>query len=310
MYVSPDGGSTWQQGHAGLEPNSSIHDIVFDPTNAQVVYVSDYASGMYRSSDGGQTWTKINDGLYMRTVLGLALSADGQHLYSATHGEGVYRLDLNGTPPAPASTATPTLTPSVEATPTATSEPATTPTPTTTAAPTATPTDVPCTNILPHGGFESGIQVPWATAGDSKVTTEQAHGGISSVRLGGDNTATDEVFAGIDLPSEATSITLRYWWYVESSDPEPDSDRLVVVIEPPGSVVTVETITNQSARDGWYLSTFDLTSLAGQTVSLTFHAETNESEPTTFYVDDVELQVCGAAPPERNLFLPLITKGG
>jgi photosystem II stability/assembly factor-like uncharacterized protein len=73
--------------------------MVFDPTNPQVVYASDYRSGMYRSTDGGHTWALINQGLHNRAVLGLSVSADGQHLYVATDGEGVYRLDLTGVPP-------------------------------------------------------------------------------------------------------------------------------------------------------------------------------------------------------------------
>jgi photosystem II stability/assembly factor-like uncharacterized protein len=95
VYASSDGGLTWQESYVGLEPNNSLHDIVFDPTNTQTVYVSDNLSGVYRSTDGGATWLKINNGLRMRAALGLAISGDGQHLYVATNGEGVYRLDFS-----------------------------------------------------------------------------------------------------------------------------------------------------------------------------------------------------------------------
>jgi photosystem II stability/assembly factor-like uncharacterized protein len=98
-YLSSDGGQTWQAVVAGLEANSSIHDIVFDPTNSQVVYVSDLRSGVYRSTDGGHSWVKINNGLRTRATTGMAISADGQHLYVGTHGEGVFRLDVNSMPP-------------------------------------------------------------------------------------------------------------------------------------------------------------------------------------------------------------------
>jgi photosystem II stability/assembly factor-like uncharacterized protein len=102
VYVSADGEQSWQAGYAGLEPNGSLHDIVFDPTNTQVAYASDHSSGVYRSTDGGLTWVKINDGLRTRTATGLSITADGQHLYVATDGEGVFRLDLNGeAPPLP-----------------------------------------------------------------------------------------------------------------------------------------------------------------------------------------------------------------
>ncbi len=98
FYTSADGGVSWQQVTAGLEPNGSHHRIVFDPSNPQIVYTTDLFSGLYRSMDGGLTWMKLNPG-YEIPVTGLAVSADGQHIYIGTSGSGVYRLDLNGVPP-------------------------------------------------------------------------------------------------------------------------------------------------------------------------------------------------------------------
>lgn len=43
--------------------------------------------GVYRSTNGGQTWIRINNGLRNRAVLTLSISADGRHLYAATDGE-------------------------------------------------------------------------------------------------------------------------------------------------------------------------------------------------------------------------------
>jgi hypothetical protein len=100
LYASTDGGMNWQMIAAGLQPNSSIRDILFDPTNPQVVYLSDLMSGVYRSTDGGLMWTQINNGLTTRATTGLSISSDGQHVYVATNGEGAFRLDLNGIPPA------------------------------------------------------------------------------------------------------------------------------------------------------------------------------------------------------------------
>ena len=88
---------------AGLNPEASITDIVFDPTNSQVIYASDRLGGVYRSTDAGTTWTAINDGLRVRSVNALAISSNGRHLYAATEGEGVFRLDLVGGTPAGAS---------------------------------------------------------------------------------------------------------------------------------------------------------------------------------------------------------------
>lgn len=101
IFTSRDGGQTWQDSSAGLEANNSIHEIVFDPVRSDSVYLSDAASGVYRSADGGVTWENMNDGLSNIWALGLSITSDGNHLYLATHGGGVFRLDLNGLPPVP-----------------------------------------------------------------------------------------------------------------------------------------------------------------------------------------------------------------
>ena len=182
-------------------------------------------------------------------------------------------------------------------------------TPTSTPTPTATPTPT-CENILPYGDFEGGVLPPWGAIGGTQITTTQAHGGTHSARLGSANNAVDELFASVELPPDATSVTLSYWWYVESADPDPNADIMVVVVGDEGSEVVVEILTNSSPRDAWHQSTFDMGSYAGQGTGLTFHAETNEANSTSFYLDDVEVQVCGAAPPGRRVYLPLILKGG
>lgn len=107
LYISTDGGGTWKQIAAGLQPNSSIRDILYDPINSEIVYLSDLLSGVYRSTDGGLIWTQINQGLTTRSTTGLAISSDGQHVYVATNGGGVFRLDLTGQPPRPAPGETP-----------------------------------------------------------------------------------------------------------------------------------------------------------------------------------------------------------
>ncbi|UCC97959.1 MAG: hypothetical protein JSW66_19190 [Phycisphaerales bacterium] len=99
LFRSDDGGTTWQLSMEGMPPEARISDIVFDPQNLQVVYVSDHFSGVYRSGNGGSTWRQVNSSLRTRAVNRLALSSNGLHLYAATEGEGVYRLDIDGVPP-------------------------------------------------------------------------------------------------------------------------------------------------------------------------------------------------------------------
>jgi photosystem II stability/assembly factor-like uncharacterized protein len=100
LFLSQDGGETWLQQTSGLEPNGIHRDIVFDPTNPDIVYTADILSGVYQSMDGGGTWRKITSGLANRAVISLSISIDGRHLYAGTSSGGVFRLDLDGQPPA------------------------------------------------------------------------------------------------------------------------------------------------------------------------------------------------------------------
>ena len=99
LYVSDDGGETWNALVAGLNIGIDIIEIIFDPTDPEVMYVAGEFSGVFGSMDGGQTWQPLQEGLRTRAVAGMDISSDGQHLYAATNGEGVFRLDLNGQPP-------------------------------------------------------------------------------------------------------------------------------------------------------------------------------------------------------------------
>jgi photosystem II stability/assembly factor-like uncharacterized protein len=65
VYKSLDGGSTWR--HMGLEDTRTITKLRIDPGNPSTVYAAALgdpydasdARGVYRSTDGGETWSKI-----------------------------------------------------------------------------------------------------------------------------------------------------------------------------------------------------------------------------------------------------------
>lgn len=65
IYKSMDGGQTWKR--MGLEKTRNLHRIIIDPNNPEIVYAAaignPYAEhperGVYKTTDGGQTWNRI-----------------------------------------------------------------------------------------------------------------------------------------------------------------------------------------------------------------------------------------------------------
>ncbi len=73
-----------------------IRDIEIDPADTQTIYAADQSTGVYVSQDGGIHWTPMNDGLTNRAVTSLVISSNGEVIYAATEGGGVFRMgDLN-----------------------------------------------------------------------------------------------------------------------------------------------------------------------------------------------------------------------
>ena len=74
LYRSKDGGVTWKQ-VLSVNDTTGAGDVTLDPTNPNVVYAGMYdylrkpwyfrsggpGSGLYRSTDGGDTWVKLTD---------------------------------------------------------------------------------------------------------------------------------------------------------------------------------------------------------------------------------------------------------
>ena len=76
VFKTTDGGKTWKQ-VLKVDDDTGANEVVMDPTNSQILYASTYqrrrtaccmngggpGSGIWKSTDGGETWTRIKGGV-------------------------------------------------------------------------------------------------------------------------------------------------------------------------------------------------------------------------------------------------------
>ncbi|MGH9941820.1 MAG: BACON domain-containing protein [Pyrinomonadaceae bacterium] len=91
---STDGGATWRRITGALPSNGPFNELVIDPRNSSVLYLS--TDLLYKSTDGGATWTDINDrtgpGIFSSNV---AIDPTNPDTLYATFGRAAFK-SLNG----------------------------------------------------------------------------------------------------------------------------------------------------------------------------------------------------------------------
>ena len=71
-------------GNAGLH-NTYINVLAIDPSNPKTIYAGDQNLGIFKTTNGGESWSLSNDGLIHRTVRALAVDpSDGRIVYAGT----------------------------------------------------------------------------------------------------------------------------------------------------------------------------------------------------------------------------------
>ncbi|MGW2492527.1 putative Ig domain-containing protein [Streptomyces sp. NPDC001606] len=141
--------------------------------------------------------------------------------------------------------------------------------------------------LLANPGFESG-STGWT--GSSGVITndtgEAAHGGSYKAWLNGYGSAhTDTLSQSVTIPA-GCKATLSFYLHIDTAETGSTAyDKLTVTA---GST-TLATYSNVDAASGYVQKTFDLSSLAGQTVTLKFNGVEDSSLQTSFVVDDTAL---------------------
>jgi photosystem II stability/assembly factor-like uncharacterized protein len=117
VFKTTDGGRTWQASLT-ISADTGANDLAFDPRNPDIVYASAYQrrravgqligggpeGGIYKTTNGGRTWTKLTKGLPAGDMGRIALATDGRKtpatvfaLINARPNEaGFYRSDDAG----------------------------------------------------------------------------------------------------------------------------------------------------------------------------------------------------------------------
>ena len=114
IYRSADGGKTWTQLLKGENATSGASDLSMDPTNPRILYAAMWdhqrmpwtvrsggaGSGIWKSTDGGDTWTRLTEGLpKLMGKIGVSVSpANPDRVYAIVEAEagGLYRSDDAG----------------------------------------------------------------------------------------------------------------------------------------------------------------------------------------------------------------------
>jgi Zn-dependent metalloprotease len=141
---------------------------------------------------------------------------------------------------------------------------------------------------LLNPGFESGAASWTATSG--VITTdsgEPAHAGSYKAWLDGYGTThTDTLSQSVTIPS-GCSATLSFYLHIDSAETTTSTayDKLTVKA---GST-TLATYSNLNKASGYVLKSFNVSSLAGQTVSISFSGAEDSSLQTSFVIDDTAL---------------------
>ncbi|MBX7554737.1 hydrolase [Streptomyces sp. NPDC004232] len=151
--------------------------------------------------------------------------------------------------------------------------------------------------LLGNNGFESGNSTWSASSGViTNSSGEAARSGSYYAWLDGNGTATtDTLSQSVSIPSGCTSAELGFYLHIDTAETTTSTayDTLKVqVLNGSGTVLgTLATYSNLNAASGYTQRSFDLSSYAGQTVTLKFTGTEGSKYQTSFVVEDTALDV-------------------
>lgn len=92
VFRTDDAGGSWTDISGNL-PDLPVNVVKFDPALGNNLYVGTDL-GVYRTTDGGATWEPFSNGLPNVVVNDLRIHPDARLLRAATHGRGMWEVEL------------------------------------------------------------------------------------------------------------------------------------------------------------------------------------------------------------------------
>ncbi|MFD8316730.1 M4 family metallopeptidase [Kitasatospora purpeofusca] len=142
--------------------------------------------------------------------------------------------------------------------------------------------------LLGNAGFETGTAAPWTASSGviDNSSSQAAHGGTWKSWLNGyGSTHTDSLSQTVTIPA-GCKATLSFYLHIDTGESGTTQyDKLTVQV----NGTTLKTYSNVDAAAGYQLRTFDLSTYAGQTVTLKFNGTEDSSLQTSFVIDDTSI---------------------
>jgi hypothetical protein len=158
--------------------------------------------------------------------------------------------------------------------------------------------------LLADPGFDIVGATAWTSAGSTIIYTADGSPLASTPEiaaqspprlawLGGLNRADDTIAQNLTIPARATSLTLSFYYaiFTAESPGGKEYDNLDVQLVLSDQTLTLAHLSDNDATDSWTPLTVTLPDgLGGRLATLQFHATTDASYVTSFYIDTTSLQ--------------------
>ena len=152
--------------------------------------------------------------------------------------------------------------------------------------------------LLGNPGFETGTASPWSatTSVVSSSSSEPARTGSWKAWMDGYGaTHTDTLSQSVTLPTGCTNYKFNFYMHIDTTETSTTTKYDTLQLQALNSSGTVlanlYTYSNLNANTGYSLHTFNLSSYAGQTITLKFTGTEDSTNQTSFVIDDATFNV-------------------